>query len=508
VPAPSTFRYLVRDAETRAPLREVSLCEARGGKILATTGDDGIAAGVPAEIQDLVFARAGYLLGMQADFSPDLEAVLAASRATGVLEVKLFQDRYSIPFRFRFLTSSGTAASGVSYEVICLQEPPPLGGSLPKGLVPAGGIVAPELLASWRQHQMLATLPRFASALATRYHFGVQSHGASYRCDADSEIRFCEVGPYAIEARDSRGEIARLEFEVGIGQTAPLEVRLSAGAYFVGQVVDAVGKPIPEVIVADVSTDRGHSLPFVLGRSDSGGNFKLGPLGQMPIPLSFSHPEHEPTSLTPRRPGGEPFRVALVPRAKESVVGIVRERPGLAAVPGASVTLRDSNAVVVAKAVSDAQGRFELRSAVVDLQLVVEAKGYSTYVEVVGGGAGVLTCDLLPADPQRRFESGLTGLVCGTVVDSRGKVVPNALVVLLPETHVPMAGVPGRRIIRGGVLDLALRSTSEVDGSFTIEHDRSGAARILVVGMRTEDGIPVTLALGTRSPPLTLRPPQ
>jgi hypothetical protein len=456
------------------------------------------------DLSELVFVRDGYLLSLfPLGSARQVEAGVAAGKP---VEVPLVRDRFTIPFTLRFAGPDRAPARGVRFRIECLDEPPPLGGSLPKDLLPAGEPVERELLESWQQHQMIASMTRIAGALRERFHFGVQSRATSYACDGEARLRFCAFGSYSVEASAEGGLVARQSFEVGSGQGAPLDVAMRVGAKITGTVVDADGKPVAAATLADASPDSGRETPPVLATSDAAGGFEIGPCLPRAYVLAVARAGFDDQRVGPLQPGGAPLRIVLAGKPAATFAGVVRRRPTLAAVPGASVRLLADGAAL-AEAKADADGRFELRCVAAELELVVEAPGCLRWVERVGGEAQPPSygCDLLPADPEARVAGALTGIVKGRVLDAAGQPLANVPVVLLPQNAPARMGQPGRRVLEGGVLPLRLDAITAADGTFAIEHDVTGPARLVVAGSREEQGKGLALAPGQKVDGLELR---
>jgi hypothetical protein len=239
--------------------------------------------------------------------------------------------------------------------------------------------------------------------------------------------------------------------------------------------------------------------------TDVDGRFKLGPVAPNAMLMQIHHPAYVMLALQGVRPGGRPVVHQLTELAKNHVRGVVRRRPGKQPVAGAHVRLLSGDGVVVETS-TDAQGRFDLRSYLIEPELEIEAKGFQVYGESLNANGASRTFDLIPASADERVKFGMTSLVFGTVLDEKGKPAPNRPVHIQPVNPQPPTGFDGRRIRRGGRLPDPNMVITDADGKFAFEWPRSESIRVHAVKgiAKPNDGTALTTRLGQRHQ-LTLR---
>lgn len=489
--APSRTRFRVVDRNTAAPLFGVNLRATESGEVLATTDEQGMAAVTGRPPSRIVFEAPGYLRAL-------VERTVAEPRRAAAIVVRLWRDRFTVPFAVRFVSSSGAPPRAVRMRLECLEEPPPSGGSVPR-VRDLGLAVDHDLREAWRRHALLCSLP---GSFGELYHLGLDDAQRIYEVGSSALVRLVATGAYLLEARSSDDEVARVTLRVGPGGGEPFVVHLRPGAVLRGVVRDPRGAGVAG---AHVSLD-----PPGIGASHTqtgpDGKFALGPLTGAPVVVHVDHAGYEPARMGPRRPGGGPLVVVLRPRAAVVVRGVVRARPRLRPVAGARVQLR-SEGRVLASARTGPDGRFELRGAAEAPELVVEAQGFMRYVEALEGEDLPATFDLLPASPQARVEEGMTGLVSGVVVGPDGRPREGVAVLVVPQRDPGLHGIAGRRILEGGVLMLPHRAISGPRGEFRIECLAAGPARAVAADgvSRVEDGAFVQVTPGVRREGVVVR---
>jgi hypothetical protein len=126
----------------------------------------------------------------------------------------------------------------------------------------------------------------------------------------------------------------------------------------------------------------------------------------------------------------------------------------------------------------------------------VQAIGHVAYAEMVAPGTPFADYDLWTADPQERLASGLSALLEGIVVDSEGRPLAGKDVRWLPQRRAGSAGLPGRRVLEGGTLDLPLGARSGADGAFRLETNAFGAGRLVLADADPARGLEVVATAG------------
>lgn len=494
--AATPVRFRVVDADTRLPLAGATV---RGldARILATTAGDGRAELSGKDLSELVFVASGYLLNVYAVGEAATAAVRARAKDTGVFEVELIRDQFSLPCTLRFRTEPARTVERVRFTLTCLAEPTPLGGSLPRARIGANTPVAPALLAAWQRHALLAQLPRQADVLC---HLGAQSHGHEYASGAVAEMRLVAEGRYLVEAVTASGEAARSEIVVAATQDASFDITLHPGHALAGIVVGAAGKPVAGAHVLP------QGVPPWIGavQTDVAGRFRLAPLAAAELGLEIRHAEHEPLLVAAVRPGTPDLRLTLTPLARRVVQGTVRLRPRSTPVVGARVTVQAAGQTL-GEAITDASGRFALQTSAEDCELAIEAAGCLRYVEGLDPSSRVESFDLVPATLEARVRAGLSTQLMGRVLGPDGSARPRLPVQVVAEnSEVPLVG---RRIFAGGLPAAPNLVTTDADGTFQVECTQAGRVRVVPVDgvSGADDGILVTVALGVRMEPVIIR---
>ncbi|MCB9870590.1 MAG: carboxypeptidase regulatory-like domain-containing protein [Planctomycetes bacterium] len=495
------LRYRLVDARNNTPVAGARICRARDGEVLATSDAEGFAEVRGAALNTLVFVADGYLLTHYFDRRPLAEQLLRAAPKRGHVRVLLDRDDLMVPCRLRFMTTAGTAANGVEFQILSLDDPAPHSGSVPTARL--GHIqVDPELRAAWQRHRLLGTLtrPRFPVAAL---HFGRDSRATTYRCDAATTVRFLAGGVYRVDAR-AAGELAHQMIEVADSGRGEVTVQLRPGVWLTGQVRGgAENRPVGAAMVVALRDGR----IVVSGETDAGGRFRLGPTPDKLLRLEVRHQAFEPLVVENVRPGTDAVHV-LTPLPEHPVRGVVRRRPARTPVAGAEVRLLGEQGVVV-KTRTDASGSFELRSFLIEPTVEVVAVGFLDYQEALNANGSPRTFDLIPAQPEERQRVGLTALVIGTVLDAASHPVKNCPVHVQPVTPWTPSGIEGRRILRGGLLPFQQMVVTGPDGAFRVEWPRSEALRLIAVqgAVTEEQGKLVDVVVGKRHQ-LVLHPGQ
>ena len=489
--------YRIIDARNKAPIASASLLSARTGSLIAVTGEDGEAEARGRGPSQIVFSAPGYLLAFHHLTSPGLRRIREAAAETGVFEISLEPDVYTIPFALRFVTSHGEKPSRVSFHVKCLHDLPPSGNSVPTDRIGTGAPINHELRQAWAQHALLSGLSGFSEQMV---HLGQDSSAKLFEVAAEANLRFVAAGPYQIEARSAEGDVARATLHVARRQAEPEVIELRSGQSAEGLVIDAAnGEPVEGAIIML----RTSAIGVGEITSNIKGQFSLGPLTGAPFTLDVQHDWFEDASIGPRRPGKEVFKILMRRKPVHVIKGKVRSRTDQSPVAGATVSLRRFGEVD-AKTVTAEDGWFELRSQRVDPELVVAATGYYVYVEVIDPTAPPTMYDLIPDSPEARMRAGMTALLSGVARTAKGAPASGTPVMLVSEEPLMLQGIVGRRILEGGVLRMNSHAMTDGDGRFVIECMAPGPATVRVAGI---DHAPkhVHVVLGTHVKGLDLR---
>lgn len=482
------YRYRLIDARTSAPLAGVRLRAIKSGGSLATTDATGTAELVDCDVSDVVFAAPGYLLEFHGLGSDGL-ARLRERSPQHDYEIRLHRDDYSLPLRLQFVRSDGGVPAGVRLRLRCVEPALPEIDDLPALLLSQQQ--PSPIIEAWHRHTLAAMLWRLAAE--PFYHFGATSSHVVFQVAAESEIRFVVGGEYALEAISAEGEVGDCRVRVTAGSPGPVRVKLGPGSVLTGQVVSA-GTPIAG---ASVRTE-----PPALGAetvtADAAGRFRLAPLPSTPLGLVVEHRRFA-TRRVSAQPGSDNLSIELQPSQLRRFDGRVRLRGRGTAIAGARVSLRD-NGRVDGEVTTTADGGFAVETAFENPELWVVADGFLDYVEVPDPGVTHVECELLPASIDARAAAGLSAAITGTVHGVDGKPRQGVTVRLVTEQPAPWGGSPGRRILRGGVLQPQPAAITGADGGFTLECTVAGVARIVLVdgGAAADDGQRIAVHLGSR----------
>ena len=436
------------------------------GKILASTDEKGVGRVSNPRLNSLVFGADGYLLEHYFDRPDKVRAMAQQHNQHGYVQIVLEPDALTLPCQLRFTDQSGSLVEGVSFEVVWLGAPTPTSVTIPK-IYAGSGFIRPELRSAWRRHVLLSTMrsPDFNPEML---HFGAQSANETYSCQGVADIRLVAEGSYRIEAR-SEGLVAQQVIDVQGPSPEPIAIELRPGVHVGGRVLSAEGSNSVAGAIVVVSRD-GRILAS--GESGSSGEFQLGPMDPNQITLKVRHPRYAPFEKAGLYPGPGTVDVALQPLPKHTVRGLVQLRPLGKGIQGARVQLT-SGLGVASETVTDAQGRFEIASTLMEPTVEVFAKGYLDYAEMLNANGEPVRIGLIPDQPRARQQAGLSSLITGRVEDSKRQPVPNCPVHIQPHTPASVTGVPGRRIIRGAAIPIATMGVTDADGVYLIEWPRS-----------------------------------
>jgi hypothetical protein len=378
----------------------------------------------------------------------------------------------------------------VRFRIACLDEPKPIGRSVPTVRMRVGAEVTQELRDAWSRHVLLSTIrrPDFNPELL---HFGDESERAEFLADGnEAEVRFVAEGVYRIEA--SAGDaFCRKTFEVDRSEDV-VTLTLRSGGCVEGEVQDQRTKRA--IVGAVLMLMRGDTV-VTNGETDVDGRFRLGPVSADAMRLEIRHPAFAPVIAAKVRPGSQVY--LMTPKAQNRVVGYVVQRAGRSPIAGATVRLISGDGVAVAGK-TDAQGRFELASYLVEPTVQIEAGGFLEYEESLNANGESRHFALVPGTRAARVKAGLSAVVRGKVLDAKGRAVANRPVVVRPEKPFVPTGLGGRRIIRGGVVPFTQRAVTDAAGAYEIEWSRAESLRLVAMdGTPTEEGGQVvTITLG------------
>lgn len=492
-PVEKRLRFLFLDGANGRPIPGARIYRVRDGEVLATSDSDGFADVVGGRLNALVFGADGYLAEHYFDRMQEARDLALGSKSRGHIRIVLEPDDLTVPFALRFVKADGSEAGEVKFKITCVDEPKPSGKSVPSARLRSGARIDKALRQAWVRHVVLSTIrkPDFNPEL---YHFGVHSERSEYSCVGSATIRFVAVGLYRIQAW-SADEFRRQSFEVPVGQTEPIVIQLRKGQFSSGQVLDReTGEP---VVGAMISLRRDGAI-VTSGDSDVNGRFKLGPVASIVMRLEIEHPAYEGLVVQAERPGSD--RVyQLSPWANHRVHGLVRRRPGLTPVAKAEVRLVSGNGVV-AKVRTDAGGRFDLKSYLLEPTVEIRAAGFLEYAEMLNANGEERSFDLIPGSAAERVRAGLSALIHGTVRDAKGAVAANQPVHIRPQTPWKPTGMYGRRIFRGGRVPFSQMKITNAQGEYEIEWPRAEPVRLIAVSGKVEDnhGHFMTVVLGRR----------
>ncbi|MHC4899363.1 MAG: carboxypeptidase-like regulatory domain-containing protein, partial [Planctomycetota bacterium] len=419
------------------------------------------------------------------------EEVVARYDRLGHVEARLWPDRFTIPFSFRFLEPDGDFAKDVTFRIVCVDEPKPGGRSVPDART-GSGHVEPSVRRAWEKHYRLClTRGGFTEKLV---HLGVDSDLFDFKCGPEAAVRFVATGYYGIIARSAAGGFRDQEFQVMLKQEQPFTVQLQKGIYLKGQLL---GLPDEKPVARATLLVKEEGQVVHMAQSDAGGRFRIGPWNERRVHLEITHNWYREKTLGPLVAGDQDITVRLQPRPVQKIRGVVRRRPDLQPVAGAEVVVWIAGVEEVTTR-SDERGQFVVRSPVQEPQLHIRAKGFVPYQEITSADAGARTYDLLPDTTDARVRTGLTALLSGNVIDSNGRPAAGEPVHIVPRKQPTFPGIHGRRILAGGSLALPRTVFTDRHGRFALEWAHAGDARLIAVkGVVPEDaGRYINVVLG------------
>ncbi|MBK8099012.1 MAG: carboxypeptidase regulatory-like domain-containing protein [Planctomycetes bacterium] len=478
-PSPTVFLQ-VFDRVSTQPVAGAAVHRYHGGDLIDFTDRDGRCALPLAKEEQLAVVADDYLLR--------LCPVRPGSSADAPQRVLLERDAFSLRGRFQFRRPDGARIETV---IVRLQSQNKNAGAAaqPRKLAIAG----PEVQRAWLEHTMIASLQPFGHL---HVQLGLRATAQRHILRGNDEVRFGEGGLYEFEAATMEGLVARGVFQVESIVDEPLLVTMEAGRFVSGIVLAADGKTPCQG--AQITTANGDPLQL-LATTGADGAFRIGPLGGGVLTLEVRHRDHEILLHGPIPTDSAAARIVLQALPTDTLRGRVRARPGQRPIGGATVSVMDPTGQPVT-AQSDADGWFRLRlSAKETARLAIAAPGFLPYAELIEPGAlSAADFDLWPANTGVRLAEKMTALLRGIVVDARGRPLAGVPVRWQAAAAAPPVGIPGRRVIDGGVLALSSIATTGNDGSFEIETLQAGAGVVFPVdGVSTEqDGLRIDIALG------------
>lgn len=454
------------DHATGEPLAGAIVRRLRSGADLAFSDERGLAEIALAKTAQLGVVCDGYLMRRA--------PVAVGSSAAQPQELRMVVDRWSVTRRFEFVDPNGGV---VAADVFALLAPIGSGGPMPSPRADAD----PVWRRAWQEHTGLAVSP-VAHDVAVQLGRYSADHVLRFEGGAGvAAVRFAQAGRFELRAATATGLVGAVEVLVEIGPEPPVQrVHLQQGAALRGRVLDTADAPIRG---AEVRIQGGEPLGLV-AQTDAAGDFTIGPLAAGEVTLLVRHGLHAPVAHGPVASAAAGVVVRLEPLSGSQLRGRVRARPSLKPIAGAKVAWQVAGGAAV-QATTDRDGRFELLArGDVAAQLLVQMDGFVTYAELVEPGAPFADYDLLPASTRERLEAGLTATLEGTVTDASGRPAPRVAVRWLPDAGGAVAlpaNAAGRRILRGGSLELTNVTTTDQVGAFVIETDRFGGGVLRVV---------------------------
>ncbi len=451
------LRVVDRDGErpvAGAPVRRVQT-----GADIAFTDERGLAAVPLRDPEQLAVVVEGYLLAL-------VPTRLGTTEAEPQL-VQLLRDQWSIVRRFVFAAPGGNPPGDVFVRFR------PSGNTKPAGApVPAGDAVAQR---AWAMHVMLAGRPVCADVPV---QLGSWNEDRVHRLTATADVRFVGPGEFTLEAATTSGLVARQHVRIDASprtDAPPIRVALADGAFVAGTVHDTRGAPLGGARV----TLQGSDPLGLEASSAADGTFRLGPLSPTQGTLHVRHRDHEPLAFGPVAIPSTGSDVVLAALPATTIRGRVLARPGGAPIANATVAWHPAAGGPVA-ARTGADGAFTLRATgTSDSRLAITALGFVAYAELVAPGSPFADYSLWPAPTADRLAHGMSALLEGIVVDAQGRPVPGAEVRWHPtQPPAPAPGVPGRRVLEGGALELPLGARTGSDGAFRLETNAFGPGRL------------------------------
>lgn len=476
----------VVDIASKKPLAGASVRRLQSGAMLGFTDDHGL-VDLPLKQRDqLAVVADGYLIRLA---TADVDTTHDAPQ-----EVRLVRDRWSERIQFEFTSDRRRVTSTVFARLRPLDAEAKAARGGP-------GAADPVTKRAWSEHTMLAA---HFSCADTLVQLGSYSADRVLRLDPRSIVSFAAAGRYEIEAVTTDGLAVRRDIEIqkglGVDDFETIHIALERGDEVWGKVLGATG-PLAD---ASVTLQGGEPLGLV-ATTDKDGLFRLGPLAPGQLTLLVSHGDHEPAAYGPVVVGTRTAQITLKPLPKSTLRGRVRARPDLKPIADATVAWQRQGEKPIA-ARTEADGTFRLPATGGDAaRLLVSAPGYIALEELVAPGSPFAEYDLLPGSPEVRVEKGMSALLTGVVVDAQGRPVAGAQVRWTPDQAAGAAGMPTRRVLSGGTLELPGSAVTGEDGAFKLETNAFGPGLLGIARAPAEQGLRVEAVAGTRKDALRLQ---
>lgn len=449
----------VLDLADQTPIAGAAVRRVQGGTEVGFTDERGLVSLPLKQAEQLAVIADGYLLRM----APTQLGTTEAEPQ----RVQLARDAWSMVRQFEFVGRDGRAAG----EAFVRFRPQKAAGG--KAAVVGPVTESAALQRAWSEHLLLATQSVCADVPV---QLGTWSQDRVHRLAHRAAVRFAAAGEFLAEVATTTGLVGQATFRLEATQTGnqpPIRIALEAGAYVAGIVVGG-GQPLAG---AEVTLQGGEPLGLLATTGDDG-RFRLGPLPRGEATLHVRHGDHQPLAFGPVAADASGVRVVLQPLPKSTLRGRVRSRPDLQPIAGARLSWSPNGAAVVT-ANAAADGTFQLAATGGQAaRLLVSAPGYLPYAELVEPGSPFAEYDLWPASPEVRLAKGLSARLVGIVVDAQGRAMPGVSVRWIPVRPTPPVGMPGRRTLDGGSLELPLVISTGTDGAFQIETNQFGPGRI------------------------------
>ncbi|MBL8732460.1 MAG: carboxypeptidase regulatory-like domain-containing protein [Planctomycetes bacterium] len=445
----------VVDNAANTPVLGAAVRRVKDGSELAFTDERGLASLPLPGAEQLAVVLDGYLLRLvPAQYGTDEK---------DPQEVRLVRDDWSPRRRFSFV---GPGGAPLPEAFVRFRVTAPGSGAPP---VPRDDAV---LRRAWTEHVMLASRP-VCSDVAVQ--LGAYDENRVHRLADGAEVRFVGAGEFTIEAATASGFVARAQVRIELRQEAAFRIDFVAGVFVAGTVsVLEGGGPAAGATVALAGGD-----PLgLLATADAAGRFQFGPLMPGPVTLHVLAPGMAPRAFGPLTAPATGLAIELQKLQQTLLRGHVRELPGGEPVVRATVVWAGAGGAH--QVFTGADGAFVVPVDGKDpARLLIQADGFQARAEFVDPGAQAMDYGLWPADPARRLEKGLTGVLQGFVLDGNGRPLPNVNVRWRPVTRSAPAAVPGRRVLEGGTLALPLVAVSDAAGAFRLETDQFGPGQLL-----------------------------
>ncbi len=412
----------VVDHATGLPVAGAAVRRVRDGADLAFTDELGLAALPLRGFEQLAVVADGCLLR--------LAPTRPGSTAAEPQLVRMVVDRWSARVRFDL---RGPGAAPVAAALVRFRRQDGTARPPTEVPVPAGDTV---LARAWSEHVMLAGRPVGGDVLVEP---GDGAPDRVHRFGDGAEVRFVVPGPFVVEAATLSGLVGHQPIVVAAASAAAAQhvrLELGPGMQVAGTVCrEADGAPLAG---AQVTIAGGDPLGLV-ATTTADGTFRLGPVAPDPLVLHVRHGDYEPRAVGPVSVPLAGLRIGLQP----------------------------------------ADGTFQLRTTGSGpARLAIQAPGCLLYAELADPGAAFADYDVLPGTTEARLAAGLSGVLAGAVIDAAGAPQAGVAVRWQPRHPTMPAGVPDRRVLAGGTLDLPLVVTTAADGSFALETHHFGAGRL------------------------------